>query len=442
MPDSNARPARVAGAKRPRRVVVLLIAVLTAVGLAGIPQAAQAADPPTLVVGSDGPAKFWTGKARSDGRPTPGVPGCQTVHCDKLELKVKLPSGTWKRPGGVQVAIRWNGATEAALGLYVYKDGLLVTKSTAAVGVAQSVIIPSAKNGSYNVYVSYGITYGAVDPDAVVSYEGLAEVEYKPAVAPLRDMLPDLQSMPQENVTYDNPGAIFGDVAQPGQSCYDSERAEQGAVQCLRFDQVLKNVGQGPLELRFSRQAGTLQDEDVSQRVYRSDDTFYDLPAGQVEFHPVHGHYHFKGFAQSKLWLSDGAGHLVGDAPAAVGDKVSFCISDTDLIAWGQKGDAPLSYPAPDCLEPKQTVGTTEYFWYGMSRGWADRYNWYLPDQMIDTNGISDGTYVLFTRVDPDNKLREGNETNNCGSVIIVLAGLQTGQPHADLRGAGPACPS
>jgi hypothetical protein len=414
--------------------------MLAVVGLAGIPQAAQAADPPTLVVDSDGPAKYWTGKVRSDGRPTPSIPGCQTVHCDKLELKVKLPAGMWNRPGGVQVAIRWDGATEAALGLYVYKDGSLVTKSTAAVGIAQSVIIPSAKNGSYNVYVSYGTTYGAVDPDAVVSYQGLAEVEYKPTVAPLRDMLPDLQSMPQENVTYDNPGAIFGDVAQPGQSCYDSERSEQGAVQCLRFDQVLKNVGQGPLELRFSRQAGVLQDEDVSQRVYRSDDTFFDLPAGQVEFHPVHGHYHFKGFAQSKLWLTDGGGRLVGDAPAAVGDKVSFCVSDTDLIAWGQKGDAPLSYPAPDCLDPKQIVGTTEYFWYGMSRGWADRYNWYLPDQMIDTNGLSDGTYVLFTWVDPDNKLREGNETNNCGSVIIELTGLSTGQPHADLRGTGPAC--
>jgi subtilase family serine protease len=61
---------------------------------------------------------------------------------------------------------------------------------------------------------------------------------------------------------------------------------------------------------------------------------------------------------------------------------------------------------------------------------------------MIDTNGLTDGTYVLFTRVDPDNKLREGNETNNCGSVIITLTGLSTSQPHADLRGTGPACPS
>jgi hypothetical protein len=422
--------------------MILLGAALAAVGAIAAPQSAQAAGATKVAVQNDGPAKFWTGVVRSDGPGTPGVPECRTVHCDKVDLKVMLPSDIWlKRPGGVQVAIRWDIATEGALSLYVYRDGMRVAKSTAGVGIAQSVIIPSAKNGIYNVYVSYGVTFGAIDPDPVISYEGLAEVEYKQPVQPLRDLLPDLAALPQENVTYDNPGSIFGDTAQPGQSCFDSERSEQAARQCLRFDQVLRNRGDGPLELRFDRQAGVLQDEDVVQRVYRSDGTFNDRDAGQVEFHAVHGHYHFKGFAQSNLWLTDGAGHVVGTAPAVVGDKVSFCVSDTDLIDWGLKGDGPLSYPAPDCLEPKQVIGTTEFFSYGMTQGWADRYNWYLPDQMIDTYGLADGTYVLFTTVDPDNKLLESSETDNCGSVLIRLTGLATDQPHAELLGTGPACP-
>jgi hypothetical protein len=431
-------------ADRPRRRGRVLAALATAavvtLGLVAIPFAAQAAAPTKVSLRNDGPATFWTGSVSDSGPGIPNIPQCRTVNCDKIELKVNLPARTWDRAGGVQVAIRWDGVTEGALGLFVFRDNMLVAKSTAGVGVAQSVIIPSAGNGSYFVYVSYGVTFGAVDPDPVIPYEGLTEVEYKPDVNPLRDLLPDLASLPQENVTYDNPGTIFGDVAQPGQSCFDSERLEQGAIQCLRFDQVLQNIGTGALELRFTRQTGVFQDEDATQRIYRSDDTFVDLAAGQVEFHGVHAHYHFKGFAQSELWLLDSDGNL-GTGPAAVGDKVSFCVADTDLIAWGQKGDAAMSYPAPDCLEPKQVVGTTEFFSYGMSRGWADRYNWFLPDQMIDTDGLADGTYVLFTTVDPDNKLRESSEANNCGGVLVRLTGLATDQPHAEVLGSGPACP-
>jgi hypothetical protein len=441
MPNPSIGTRSAVPTRRHIPVLAVLAVTLATLGAAAIPQAAQAATPTKLSLTSDGPASFWTGTVRSNGPGTPNIPECRTVHCDLLKLMVKLPPRVWDRPGGVQVAIRWDGATEGALGLFVYRDDMLVARSNAGVGVAQSVIIPSARNGNYLVYVAYGVTFGAVDPDPVISYEGLTEVEYKPDVNPLRDLRPDLASLPQENVTYDNPGTIFGDVAQPGQSCYDSERIEQAAVQCLRFDQVLQNIGAGALELRFTRQTGVFQDEDVAQRVYRSDGTFIDLAAGQVEFHAVHGHYHFKGFALSELWLLDNAGNL-GTAPAAVGDKVSFCVADTDLIAWGQKGDAAMSYPAPDCLEPKQVVGTTEFFSYGMSRGWADRYNWFLPDQMIDTEGLSDGRYVLFTTVDPDNKLLETSEANNCGSVVVALTGLATAQPHAEVLGIGPACPS
>jgi hypothetical protein len=443
MPSSyNGRPATWGGRIR-RGVLALLTIALAALGLTAISSAAQADGPPRVTVATDGPAKFWTGVVRANGPTIRGIPECRTVNCDHLELKVMLPSGIWNRPGGVQVAIRWDIATEGALSLFVYRGGQRVATSAAGVGIAQSLTIPSAKNGTYDVYVSYGVTFGAVDPDPVIQYEGLAEVEYKPAVLPRRDLVPDLAALPQENVTYDNPGSIFGDTAQPGQSCFDSELDPQHPTrQCLRFDQVMRNAGQGPLELRFNRQIGDLGDQPVAQRVYRSDGAFRDIPAGQVEFHPIHDHYHFKDFAQSVLWHADSAGHPAGTAPAAVGDKVSFCVSDTDLIAWGVKGDDPLSYPAPDCLFPKQTIGNTEFFWYGISRGWADRYNWYLPGQMIDTAGLSDGTYVLFTTVDPINKLLESDNTNNCASVIVELTGLSTGQPHASRLGTGPSCPS
>src|SRR5688500_9640192 len=111
------------GRERARRRIVpaMLATVLAMLCLAAVPGVANAADPTTVKVHTDGPAKFWTGTVRADGPATPAVPECQAVHCDKLNLVVSLPYGIWHRPGGVQVAIRWEGATEGALGLYVYR---------------------------------------------------------------------------------------------------------------------------------------------------------------------------------------------------------------------------------------------------------------------------------------------------------------------------------
>jgi hypothetical protein len=392
-----------------------------------------------VLVDDAGPAQGWKGAASMVGARVRGVPECRRVFCDQSRVTVDLPKSTWKQPGGVQIAIRWARSTGGSLDLVVYRDGERVAVSATSMGTAQSVIIPEAENGTYDVYVTYGVARGRQTADRTISYNGLAEVEYEPSVKPVRDLLPDLVPLPQENVTFDKPPRYFNDFAISG-SCFNSERVEDGAEQCLRFDQVLKNAGAGPAEIRFDRVAGRIGNEDVVQRIYRSDGSHSDIPSGQVEFHGVHGHYHFEGFAQSKLWPLDAAGKLVGKSPASVGDKVSFCITDTDLVEFGKKGDGPLSYPADDCLDPRETIDGTEYFWHGLTQGWADRYGWYLPEQMIDTKGLKDGRYALFTTVDPDNKLKESKEANNCVSVVVDLTGLATSAPRATIAGPGPKC--
>lgn len=392
-----------------------------------------------VTVGSTGPAQTWTGEVAQYGNDVVDVPECRDVYCDPVDITVDLPKSTWKRPGGLQIAIRWDGSTSGALGLVVYRGGDRVAKSITDMGTAQSVTIPRARNGKYRAYVLYGVTRGASSADVVIKYEGMAEVEFEPSAKPVRDLLPDLVALPQENVTYDRPPDYFDDFAAGG-SCFYSERVEEGAEQCLRFDQSLKNGGTGPVEIRFDREAGVTVDEDVEQRIYRSDGSYYGVPSGQVEFHDIHGHYHFEGFAQSELWHLDEDGTLMSDEPSAVGDKVSFCITDTDLIDFGKKGDAPLTYPASDCLEPRASKGGMEYFWYGLSPGWADRYSWQIPDQMIDTAGLKDGRYALFTTVDPVNKLRESNESNNCSSVVVQLQNLDSFKPKARILGPGPKC--
>jgi hypothetical protein len=54
-------------------------------------------------------------------------------------------------------------------------------------------------------------------------------------------------------ITFDSPSfPLFEPDPPPGESCFDSERIGQGAQNCLRFDQIIANAGQAPLELRFA----------------------------------------------------------------------------------------------------------------------------------------------------------------------------------------------
>jgi len=385
--------------------------------------------PSELTVSSDGPAKFWSGDVAQTGPATRGVPECAVSNCDHMKINVQLPANVWRtKPGGVEVSIRWQGGFTDILGLYVYRAGMRLAASEAGVGLAQSVLVPSALNGIYDVYVRY-MPGGE---SSTIHYEGLSEVEYKPAANPARDLLPDLQARPQEHITFDRPlFDLFEPAPPPGQNCFDSERQELGAVLCLRFDQIMANIGTGPLDLRYSRQAGVLQNEPVTQRIYKSTGGFRELSAGEVEFHPIHGHYHFTGFAQSQLWAANANGTRSSTAPASVGRKVSFCIADTDLDKWGVKGNGPTSYPAPNCLDPDSTANGVENFKQGMTNGFADRYTWDLPAQYVEASHLGDGLYRLETTVNPEHRLLEVTYSNNCVVVLVQLTGMGTGTPQA-----------
>ena len=209
--------------------------------------------------------------------------------------------------------------------------------------------------------------------------------------------MPDLEARPQQNLGFDPGGIFFDEISGLYPSCYRSEVEEEGARLCLRFDQIFANVGEGSMELRFSVPTATPEgNHDVFQRVYRSDGEHDDCLAGQVEFHPAHGHYHFASFGLSRLWKVDARGRKADRQPIRekkwnrriettlerVGRKVSFCLADTTIDFWGRKGDGPRQYIAPDCLFPFESDGTTDHFVQGITRGWADIYDWYLPDQV------------------------------------------------------------
>jgi hypothetical protein len=389
---------------------------------------------------------FWEGRVGPEDAPTGGEPAeCAAVPCDRFRLRIDLPAGTFRnpnRPGGVQVALRWFGNPAGhtlppgvpgccgefdTLHLWIYKGGSLVASSPGIIAVSQSAYLPEPENGWYDVWIAYDPSYNVAP---AVEYEALAEVEYLPRVRPVKRLLPDLTFHGTERISFDTPSfPIFEPDPPAGSSCFQSEMDEDGAHTCLRFDQIIANRGPGPIEIAWRTPTGATPDQavpfPVSQRIYNSDGSASDRPAGTVNYHTIHGHYHYSSFANALLWTSNRRGAKLGDTPVAAAQKVSFCMADIRIDAWGEKGDGPRKYYAPDCLFPHTSNGLVDEFRQGINHGWSDVYDWYIPDQYIEVTGVASGFYRLEFCADPFNEIEEENEDNNCVVNHIRLSGME-----------------
>jgi Lysyl oxidase len=363
----------------------------------------------------------WQGEHFSNAVSPPVPEACGATDCDEFNLTVALPADVWSTPGGVQIGIRWRDEDEGQdLDLYVYgPDGSQVAKSDGFfASQTESVLIKNAPNGNYRIVV---VPRLATD----LSYTGLAEVERLPSVSPLREMRPNLIPLPPRNISFKIGAYLFVPPGEPTagvSSCYPEEMVEQGAARCMRFDQIISNQGPGPFELRY-RMEGLATDQRLEQRIYRSDGTYYDRFADTYEFHPAHAHFHYKNFAQSRLWVSDAYGHKLGTAPIRTGKKNGFCMIDVDDYWFGRKGDAARTYYFPRCNAPTEVDETGTSMVNGISVGWADVYNWYLADQFIEVTGVPDGYYILETISDPNDTVLETKNTDNTVQTLIRLCG-------------------
>jgi hypothetical protein len=393
-----------------------------ALALAAGAAPAAAAEPGSATLGDADAVVTWKGKHFHDTA-TPGPEACAAAECDEFRLTVSLPADAWAMPGGVQIGVRWPEEAENAedLDLYVYgPSGALVGSSDGFFGSsAESVLVEAAQNGVYRVVVVPRYTTSEGIP-----YEGLAEVEHAPPVSPARALPPNIVSIPLRNLHF----AVGAYLTDPGvgtegaTSCYPEEVSEQGAHRCLRFDQILANVGEGPFELLY-RLNGIATDQQLRQRIYRSDGTFTDRLADKYEFHPAHAHFHYKNFAQSRMWAADAAGHKLGTKPVRVGKKNGFCMIDVTNVWWGQKGDAARTYYFPRCNAPQDRDADGIYMRNGVSVGWADVYNWYLADQFIEVSDVPDGYYLIETEADPLNTIVETDDRDNTSQVLIRMCG-------------------
>ena len=184
----------------------------------------------------------------------------------------------------------------------------------------------------------------------------------------------------------------------------------------LRFETIIWNSGSGPMELRPEN-----REEEAStyafQRLYTRDNTgeftlVREATVGSFAFHAKHKHWHFGNFAAYELHTVADNGS-VGDDIVASADKVSFCLLDDEEIALEMENSPPEAV-YHECKQ--NTI-------QGISIGWGDSYESFLPGQNIDISDVPDGEYWLVFVADPSNLLEESDDDNNTSAVKLKLAG-------------------
>lgn len=207
-------------------------------------------------------------------------------------------------------------------------------------------------------------------------------------------LLPDLQTLPPTDLRL----------------LYDAETGRA----IIRFTNSVWNSGQGNLELIGVRNRTTNQVQ-VSQRVYAADPEIFDeYEVGEFIFDDEHNHWHFERFALYEVWSVDESGSL--DTLVSSGEKVSWCVIDEALA----ETDLP-----EEMVSTRSNYSHCEGEVQGLSVGWVDIYESYLPRQWVEIAPLEDGLYVLVSTVNPDHLLYEEDVHNNSGLVYFEIRGLR-----------------
>jgi len=74
---------------------------------------------------------------------------------------------------------------------------------------------------------------------------------------------------------------------------------------------------------------------------------------------------------------------------------------------------------------PPATGRPIDHYKQGITQGWGDVYDWYIPDQYIEVTGVPNGYYLLEFCAGPFNEINEENEHNNCIVNYIRLTGME-----------------
>lgn len=402
------------------RVSAALAALGAAVPLA-VAQAGTTAAPAVVArLGLEGTA-FWAGGYVADRVVTTRLPAdqaCALGACWTFPLDIRA-SGERLRVG-IDTPAR-DDSFEVQL---LDPEGAVQGTATNSNRFNVEAFAASPAQGSWTVRV--------IARDAsFASFRMRAKLEQAQPRGRTRVILPNLQATPPYEFGFVAPANPLNGVYPPDTvnppldvlgvhplSCAADEIAEAGAVRCLRLTTGPRNAGPGPFELAYTpveHQLGLVSTGPVRQRVYSSDGTFSERPAGEFLFHKTHAHYHYQDILDYQLYkvLDTRRGALV---KVGVGTKSGFSPADQLFSDWRRF----------DQLEGRFVEGTPSTFGesaFGLSVGWGDVYRWQRPGQYVEFAGQTDGRYVVRAVVDIKNHVLETDETDNVGYAYIQVTG-------------------
>ena len=205
-----------------------------------------------------------------------------------------------------------------------------------------------------------------------------------------------------------------------GEVQYLKLRKSPDGRRLLRFSAIIVNVGAGPFELHGQRSAWRpyARTMSVTQRIYEDAGGYRDVPTAAIMFYSGdgHDHWHVKNLQRYTL-------RKLGGGRVREGAKEGFCFFDSYL--WN--GTLPGSPERKHYLSGRMCGELQEQdalqAKIGLSVGWADVYQYYLPFQWIDITGLPSGRYRLNAVADKKDIFEESREANNHTWVTIELKG-------------------
>jgi hypothetical protein len=181
-----------------------------------------------------------------------------------------------------------------------------------------------------------------------------------------------------------------------------------GSQTYLRFTTTSRNSGQIALEVVAEPSDPNNSNGSVQAYQRLFDDEGNEVRhegIGKLEYHDAvgHEHYHFVNYANYLL-------EPESPGPGRLASKTTFCIIDTDRIDHKLDG-APKRAHYTRCGTEIQ----------GMSVGWGDSYRYYLEGQSFDVTDLAPGRYTVTIVIDPQDRIRETNDSDNTSVVTIDL---------------------